>query len=56
MKMYLYIMHDRSKRSEKILEGVFNFSHLLIRVLLKGLSIEMHYYMVHFDSKQRGIF
>ena len=38
MKMYSYFMHDSSTPLEDTLKSIFKFSHMLIRVLVKGLS------------------
>ena len=56
-------MHDSSKVWEEYLKSIFEFPHLLIRGLIKGLSpnqaiyntfsVEIHYLIVHSDSKQR---
>ena len=38
MKMYRYIVHDSSSPFEEFLKSIFKFSHLLIMILIKGLS------------------
>ena len=38
MKLYPYILHDSSTPCNKLLGGIFEFSHLLLRELIKGLS------------------
>ena len=51
--MYRFIMHDSSAPWEEFLKDIFEFSHMLISGLIKGLSpnwavfstfsVEMHY-------------
>ena len=60
--MYGYIVHNSSIVWEKFSKSIFEFSRLLIRRLIKGLSpnyaiystfsAEIHYLIVHGDSKQ----
>ena len=59
--MYQCVAHNDSVPLGNVLESIFKFSHLLIRGFIKGSSpnqaifstfaIELHYYIVHSDSK-----
>ena len=64
--MYHYVAQNCSAPRGKFLERIFEFSHLLIRELIEGLSlnyaifstssIDMYYYVVHKGSAPRGNF
>ena len=61
MKMNRYILNDSSTACKELLKSINKFSLLLINGLIKGLSpnygifstflVEVHYYIVHSDSK-----